>query len=369
MNQNVTPTALAAGARPLHPSTIDCDVHVVLPDIQVLLPHLEPYWRDYVVVRGVRNLDLTSYPNSTPLASRDDWRDESGRGGVSLDRLRKDVLGDIGAGQAILNCVWGAQALHHPHLAAALCGAVNSWIASDWLDQDARLRASIVVPWQHTEHAVAEIERRAADKRFVQVLLLGMIDEPLGFERYWPIYEAAVRHGLPIGVHAGSAYRHATTSLGYPSSYLEDYVAMASGMQNQLMSLICDGTFAKFPELKVVMIESGWTWLPSFLWRANKIWRAMRMEVPWVDRPPAEIVRDSVRFTLQPVDAPPERAQFERTLEQIGSDRVLLFSTDYPHHHFDGMDMLPEGLSPELLQRILVDNPMETYPRLQGAAA
>ena len=72
--------------------------------------------------------------------------------------------------------------------------------------------------------AVDEIERRAADRRFVQILLLAMGEVPLGRRQFWPIYEAAERHRLPIGIHAGSAYRHPVTSLGWPSYYIEDYV-------------------------------------------------------------------------------------------------------------------------------------------------
>ena len=74
--------------------------------------------------------------------------------------------------------------------------------------------------------------------------------------------------------------------------------------QSQLGSLISEGVFAKFPGLKVVLIELGVTWLPGFLWRFSKFWRGVRAEVPWVDRPPAEIVRDHVRLTIQPFDAP-----------------------------------------------------------------
>ena len=44
---------------------------------------------------------------------------------------------------------------------------------------------------------------------------------------------------------------------------------------------------------------------------------------------------------------------------------MLLFSTDYPHWQFDGDAVLPDGLSNEMLQRILIDNPLETYPRLR----
>jgi predicted TIM-barrel fold metal-dependent hydrolase len=44
---------------------------------------------------------------------------------------------------------------------------------------------------------------------------------------------------------------------------------------------------------------------------------------------------------------------------------MLLFASDYPHWQFDGDAVLPDGLSPALLQRIRVDNPLETYPRLK----
>ena len=51
--------------------------------------------------------------------------------------------------------------------------------------------------------------------------------------------------------------------------------------------------------------------------------------------PPSEIIHEHVRLTLQPVDAPPNPEQLLQTIEQIGSEEILLFSTDYPHWHFD----------------------------------
>ena len=137
-----------------------------------------------------------------------------------------------------------------------------------------------------------------------------------------------------------------------------------------MLSLLTEGVFQKFPDLKFVLIESGVTWLPTLMWRTSKTWRGVRPEIPWIDRPPAEIIRDQVRCTLQPVDAPsgsPDR--LARTLDHIGSDRMLLFSTDYPHWHFDGADVLPEGLSEETIRRLMIDNPLETYPRLRADSA
>jgi predicted TIM-barrel fold metal-dependent hydrolase len=47
------------------------------------------------------------------------------------------------------------------------------------------------------------------------------------------------------------------------------------------------------------------------------------------------------------------------------SDELLLFSTDYPHWQFDGDAVLPPGLSAELVRKIMIDNPLATYGRLE----
>ena len=125
----------------------------------------------------------------------------------------------------------------------------------EWLDKDERLRGSIVIPVQSIEKSVAEIERCARDKRFVQVLMLVMGDMPLGKRAYWPIYAAAERLGLPIGIHAGSNYHNPPTSVGWGSYHIEDYVAQAQAFQTQLTSLIVEGVFARHPNLKMVMLE------------------------------------------------------------------------------------------------------------------
>src|SRR5690606_28155614 len=122
---------------------------------------------------------------------------------------------------------------------------------------DPRLRASIIVPPSLPELAVAEIERRAADRRFVQVLMLAGGEMPLGRRPYWPIYEAAERHSLPIGVHAGGTMRHPPTTIGWPSYYLEDCANNASAAAAQVMSFVAEGVFARFPGLKVVFLETG----------------------------------------------------------------------------------------------------------------
>jgi ATP-dependent exoDNAse (exonuclease V) alpha subunit len=51
------------------------------------------------------------------------------------------------------------------------------------------------------------------------------------------------------------------------------------------------------------------------------------------------------------------------------ADKMFLFASDYPHWQFDGDSVLPEGFSPDLVRKIMVDNPHATYPRLKQPAA
>ena len=87
-----------------------------------------------------------------------------------------------------------------------------------------------------------------------------------------------------------------------------------------------------------------------------------------IDRVPREIIHDHVRLTLQPFDAPGDAKIVSRVIEHLGSDDILLFSTDYPHWHFDGSEVLPDGLSGETVRKLMIDNPLATYARLRDDA-
>jgi hypothetical protein len=72
----------------------------------------------------------------------------------------------------------------------------------------------------------------------------------------------------------------------------------------------------------MVMLESGVSWISPYLWRLHKFWRGVRMETPWVDRAPLELVRSNIRFSLQPFDAPPEPETLIRLFDHMQSDEL-----------------------------------------------
>jgi predicted TIM-barrel fold metal-dependent hydrolase len=336
---------------------VDCDVHVAVPSIRALHPYLTEYWRDGLREAGFRQpqgIDYT-FPDWSPQAIRPS--------DTTPDEIAARVLGV--ADLAVLNCCYGLEALRHPYLAAALATAVNAWLQEEWLARDERFLASMVVAVDDPDTAVAEIRRVGADPRFVQVLVAARSWEPLGRRRYWPIWEAAVEHGLAVGIHAGGLAGPAPTPVGAYDSFFEEYVGGFSLLQTQLISFIAEGVLAAHPDLRLCLLEGGVTWLPTFLWKLDTEWKGLRREIPWVRRRPSEYVREQVRMSTQPLDAPDDLAALREVLEHIGTDNMLLYASDYPHDHGSPPDRLLAVLSPAQAERLLGSNARECY-RLDG---
>ena len=154
-------------------SLIDCDVHNYPNSIDDLMPFLSVRWQAYVRQSGFSGPPGPTYPKGfAQAARRDAWPPSGLRPGSDPDFARTQLLDAWGIDVAVLNPLYGMTALHNLDFANALMRAVNEWTAHAWLDHDPRWRGSIVVNANDPAQAAAEIERAAADSRFVQVLLL-----------------------------------------------------------------------------------------------------------------------------------------------------------------------------------------------------
>src|SRR5207302_9890494 len=95
------------------------------------------------------------------------------RSGSEVAFSRSVFLDPYNVAHAILIPLTPAGSQMNPGLDAALATAVNDWQVAEWLDPEPRLRASMIVPFEYPDAAVREIERRASDRRFVQVQFSG----------------------------------------------------------------------------------------------------------------------------------------------------------------------------------------------------
>ncbi len=317
---------------------IDADLHNDLPSIQSLYPYLSDYWVEFIENTGFSGPADSYYPNPGVSEVSKVPTTFSSTGAyvtADLERLRVDALDSTRPVQhCILNCTYPVDTLHHPDQAVALSSAVNDWQISEWLDKDQRLRASIVVPSKLPALAAAEIDRVGGHPGFVQVLLPARSAHPYGNRLFHPIWEAAARHDLVVGIHFGGAPGNPPTPVGWPSYYLEEYVDMAGVFASQVTSMISEGVFDLYPSLRIALIESGVTWLAPHLWRVDRDWQALRRVVPWVKQPPSIYVQRHFRITTQPFDCASDPELMSGAIAQLGAAaELLMFASDYPHPH------------------------------------
>lgn len=349
--------------RPPKMPVIDCDIHNALPSQKALLPYLPDHWRRHHEMIGMRGHYGSYYPRAMKNAARHDaWPPSGHPPGSDLGFMQGQLLDAWDMEYGILNPLMGAGGQLNLGYGAALAQAINDWQIAEWLEPEPRLRASMVVAYEDGELAASEIDRIGDHPGFVQVLLIARTSEPLGRRKYWKIYEAAARHDLPIGIHFGGAGGGPITGAGWPSHYIEDHGGMPQAFQAQVISLVCEGVFERFPTLKVVLIEGGFAWMPALMWRLDRSWQKLRDEVPYLKRLPSEYIREHFWFSTQPMEEPPKRLYFEQLLEHLNADDKLMFATDYPHWDFDAPDRaLPARLEPSLKRKIMAENARALY--------
>jgi predicted TIM-barrel fold metal-dependent hydrolase len=356
-------------------SVIDCDIHPALKSPKALHPYLSERWRRHRDTIGDRGFGGAYYPRANPNAARTDaWPPNGLPPGSDLDFTRYQLLDAWDIDFGVLQPLLGAGALRNHDYAAALSHAINDWQIAEWLEPEPRLRSGLVVPYEAPELAVEEIERLGDHPGFVQVMLGIRTSEPIGRRKYWPMFEAAAAHGLPIGMHFGSQGGQPITGAGWPSMYLEDHAGMSTAFQAQVISLVCEGVFERFPNLKIVLIEGGFAWVPPLAWRLDSAWRKLGEEVPHLRRAPSEYFAEHFWLTTQPMEEPQRPEQFLELLEQAPwlQDK-LMFSTDYPHWDFDAPnEALPKVKLPDgFPAKLMAENARQLYklPASVGGAS
>lgn len=380
MRSSAELTAAAIGGTEL--SLIDADVHpnFVHEWTTELAPYLPDEWRVRINAGAAYQSEVARMLPGTRYTLPTNPFYPKGGGNLRIDLLKADaplpgadpeasariVFDQQGADRALLipQAMFGIGALPNADLANVLAAATNDWLLERWLQRDRRWRATLVVAPQDPKEAASEIDRRAAEPGFAGVFI-SVARPMLGDRHYHPIYAAAERHRLPIVVHPTGTegiYATSTPVAGGPPAFHMDFrMSFLHPYQMNLASLIANGVFERFPDLRFLFAEVGYAWLPDFMWRLDSYWKTGREETPWVKRAPSEYILDRVRFTTQPLIEPPRRNQIGEMLEMVHADRTLLFSSDFPHWDADDPKAVIGDIPEEMRHAILVANAVDFF--------
>lgn len=330
-------------ASPTGYAIIDVDVHHTIREWSDLQPYLQEPWRSRIVEAGSRVGGL-GYLSPAGHRRKDAYPENGGPPGSDPDLLIRQLCENNRVDLGILTGeIYGWNTHPHHEYANAVMAAWNDWTIEHWLEPNPQFRGAIAVNSNDPPAAAAEIDRLGPREDMVMVIMGATSTAPYGQKQYHPIFAAAVRHNLPVAIHpaaAGTGVAHAVTAVGYPRTFFEYHTGLTRIFMAQLISLIAEGVFEKFPALNWIFIEGGVSWLPQIMWRMDKNYKALRADTPWVRRLPSEYVRDHCYFTTQPIEEPPRPEWLLQIFEMIGAREMLLYASDYPHWDFDAMHVM-----------------------------
>jgi uncharacterized protein len=106
-----------------------------------------------------------------------------------------------------------------------------------------------------------------------------------------------------------------------------DYMGIPGPPAQTLATMIFDGVFERFPDLRVGVIEQGAIWVPSWMRQMEAAFDAFSRHeerLRALSIRPSEFVRRQIRFTPYPTE------DVGWIIEQAGPE-VCMFSSDYPH--------------------------------------
>jgi predicted TIM-barrel fold metal-dependent hydrolase len=344
---------------------VDCDVHLVPQSKNELLERMPEPWRSRLGKRRANANGKATYV-SYELEGRMDSRRGGLPGGSEPEFVYEQLFDEAGVDLAMLTPA--GRYTVDPSVNAAWCRANNAWAAETWLGKwnlGGRFFGSIMVTVDDPQNAAREIEHWAGDPRFRQVLIGDISEHPLGYPMYDPVWEAAARHNLPVAMHFSGFGQNSlgATPVG-PFPRHVDYHSVAYPLvySAHLVSWITGGVFDRFPQLRFVFLEGGFLWHRAVAARLEASWDRFRGEND-ASRRPLEYIRDHVRFTTQPVEEhEADPSKVAALMELAEANKILLFSSDYPHYDFDHpARALPNGISKATRERVMRANATELY--------
>lgn len=289
--------------------------------------------------------------------------------GSDLGLLRANLLAGGGRDRVVLGYQEGllTTGVGHYHLARAVTRAANRWTIEEWLEEDERLFGLLLVCTAVPADAAADIRELATHGRIVGVALgANALGRAFGHGAYEPIYEAAAELDLPIVVQAGAdgvaAVGGMPTAGGLPATYGEYAALGQQTMMGHVGSMIMQGIFDRFPNLRVLLVGGGASWVAAYLWRLDYWFKTNSNEVPWLDRLPSEVFVEHVRLGTHALERPADSDALRTALAAVGGiERLMLYTSCYPEFDSEEPDGVGARLPSEWHSQIFQQNALEFF--------
>jgi predicted TIM-barrel fold metal-dependent hydrolase len=235
------------------------------------------------------------------------------------------------------------QLREHPDVLYPSLRAFNRWLEEDWgFGSNGRIYGAPVNSLFDLQQAIEELDRLLALNARFMVITAGPISGRSPGDPYFdPFWARCQESGINVVYHIGRTpfsemYNTPWGLRPHPPSHrhsLMEYVLSFTDrpIADTMTALIADNTFGRFPNLKVLSIEYGSSWVGPLLNKLDHIARLYSKDMWRFGAPP---MKPSDLFRQNVWVAPFFEDDVPALCQLIGVEHVLNGS-DYPH---------PEGL-------------------------
>jgi predicted TIM-barrel fold metal-dependent hydrolase len=289
-----------------------------------------------MVIEGMPDRKLARI-DGAPGAGNGKQSHESGfaAGGADPDARLRDMAHD-GVVAEVIYPTFGLfiDMIPAADLQMACARVYNDWLAETFLHRTDVFIPSAVVPLRDVASAATELERVVAlGFRTATIPTTPPEGTPYNQQVFDPLWRIASGARLPLSLHTGTGAlpQHERG----PGGAVINYVKVGLLSAETLSYFAASGVLERFPELRLVFVETGGGWLAYCCERMDE---AFEEHAQWVNpklaQPPSTYVRRQCHVTLGADRAP-------LLTREITGIEALLWASDYPH---------PEGTFPESQQ-------------------
>jgi predicted TIM-barrel fold metal-dependent hydrolase len=387
-------------SRTLSFPVFDADNHFYEPEdaLTKFLPDRRKNAIQYVQIKGrtkivVRNVISDYIPNPTfevvaaPGAQEEYFR--NGSGGKSFREVmgkpikaipafrepgpRLDVMDELGLDFSLmfptLASLVEERMKDDPELTHDVIHALNEWMYETWsFNYKDRIFATPVITLPIVDRALEELEWCL--ERGAKTVLVRPAPVPgfrgsrsFGQPEFDPFWQACIKAGIPVSMHASdSGYAELLNPWESGDEFLPfaptsfRMVAMGKrAVEDSMAALVCHGAFSRNPELRILSIENGASWVKTLFYRFKEIYAKMPQSF---EEEPIEAFKRCVYV------APFWEDNFADIADLIGIDRVI-FGSDWPHPEglkdpISLVDHLP-GLDQDGIEKVMGANMMNLF--------
>jgi predicted TIM-barrel fold metal-dependent hydrolase len=387
-------------SRELSFPVFDADNHFYEPQeaLTKFLPDNRKHVIDYVQVRGRTKIVVRGHiseyiPNPTfevvakPGAQEDYFR--HGSGGKSYREVlgepmkaipafrepapRLEVMDELGLDYSLmfptLASLVEERMKDDPELIHDVIHALNQWMYETWsFNYQDRIFATPVITLPIVDRALEELQWCL--ERGAKTVLVRPAPVPgykgsrsFGLAEFDPFWQACIKADIPVAMHASDSGYAEFLNVWEPGDEFLPFkptsfrmVAMGKRpIEDAMAALVCHGALTRNPELRVLSIENGASWVPYLFHQFKDIYAKM----------PQAFLEDPIEaFKRCVYVAPFWEDNFADIADLVGIDRVI-FGSDWPHPEglkdpLSLVDHLP-GLDDQGVRKVMGANMMELF--------